>query len=117
MDSILSLIYGLQRGYNSRSAERAAAAAAAARTAEFSRLAVFQAADCRQLRACLHLKMILKRNEDPDRLQDCRGNYPSLGQSGCRDSDIPVEVHHLPTKSLNAKCNNNEPSCYAANAN
>lgn len=43
MDSIPSLIYGLQRGYNSSPAE-----CSAARTAEFSHPAVFQAADCRQ---------------------------------------------------------------------
>lgn len=43
MDSIPPLIYGLHRGHNSSPAERSAA-----RTAEFSHLAVFQAADCRQ---------------------------------------------------------------------
>lgn len=77
MDSILSLIYGLQRGYNSRSAERSAAPPPPPllqqQNFHISQYFRQPIADSRvQLGACLHLKMILKRNEYRDRLHDCR---------------------------------------------
>lgn len=63
-----------------------------------------------QLRACLHLKLILNR-KCRERLHDSLGNYPSPQQSYPKDSEISLGIHftELALFKVNAIIINNEP--------